>query len=113
MKRILLSVVLSLFAVGTASADGYDYNRGYNNNPWAYGGAFLGGAIVGGLLARPYYAPPPVYYAPPAYYPPPVYYTPPPVVVDPGTTTEAPLGYRWSNVWDQNCNCNRAVLVPN
>jgi hypothetical protein len=113
MKRAILSVVLSIFIAAPAAAGGYgyNYNRGYN--PWAYGGAFLGGAIVGGLLSRPYYAPPPVYYAPPAYYaPPPVYYTLP-VVIDQGTATEAPQGYRWTNIWDQNCNCNRAVLVPN
>ena len=114
MKRILLSVILSVFLVGTASAGGYGYNRGYYNNPWAYGGAFLGGAVLGGLLARPYYAPPPVYYTPPPVYytPPPVYYTPPPAVADPATTA-APQGYQWSNVWDSNCKCNRAVLVPN
>jgi hypothetical protein len=43
------------------------------------GGALLGlglGAVVGGALAQPRYAPPPVYYAPP----PPVYYAPPPPV---------------------------------
>jgi hypothetical protein len=115
MKRAILSVILSIFIAAPAAAGGYgyNYNRGYN--PWAYGGAFLGGAIVGGLLSRPYYAPPPVYYAPPPVYyaPPPVYYAPPPVVIDQGTVTEAPQGYRWSNIWDQNCNCNRAVLVPN
>jgi hypothetical protein len=110
MKRTILALVLITSAV-TAQAGGY--YRGGNN--WAYGGAFLGGAIIGGLLARPYYyAPPPVYYAPPPVYyaPPPVYYAPP-VVIDQGTATEAPPGYRWTNQWDQNCNCNRAVLVPN
>jgi hypothetical protein len=112
MKRIILSIILSFFVVGSASAGGYGYNRGYYNNPWAYGGAFLGGAVIGGLLARPYYAPPPVYYAPPAYYPPPpVYYAPPPVAINPGSQT-APQGYQWSNVWDSVCQCNRAVLIP-
>jgi hypothetical protein len=115
MKRAILSVILSIFIAAPAVAGGYgyNYNRGYN--PWVYGGAFLGGAIVGGLLSRPYYAPPPVYYTPPPVYyaPPPVYYTPPPVVIDQGTVTESPLGYRWTNIWDQNCNCNRTVLVPN
>jgi hypothetical protein len=115
MKRILFSVILSFFVVGSAAAGGYGYNRGYYNNPWAYGGAFLGGAVIGSLLARPYYyAPPPVYYAPPAYYPPPpVYYAPPPVYVDPVPPVDAPAGFRWTNIWDQSCNCNRAVLVPN
>ena len=51
------------------------------------GGWFLGGAIVGSALARPYYYAPayvypaPAYYAPPVYYTPPVYYAPPPQVV--------------------------------
>ena len=115
MKRIFFGVILATFLIGTAQAGGYGYGRGYNNG-WAYGGAFLGGAIIGGWLARPYYAPP-AYYAPPTYYaPPPVYYAPapqPPVIIDPGTGSEAPWGYRWTNVWDNNCNCNRAVLTPN
>ena len=108
MKRILLSLILTIFVVGTVQAGGYGYNRGYNNG-WAYGGAFLGGAIVGGWLARPYYAPPPAYYAPPAYYQP----FQPPGIIDQGTASEAPQGYKWTNIWDSNCNCNRAVLVPN
>ena len=110
MKRIILALILVTSAV-TAQAGGY--YRG--NNGWAYGGAFLGGAIVGGLLARPYYyAPPPVYYAPPpVYYAPPAYYTLPPVFADPTAPADAPVGYRWSNIWDNNCQCNRAVLVPN
>ena len=107
MKRILLSLILTIFVVGTAQAGGYGYNRGYN--PWAYGGAFLGGAIVGGLLSRPYYAPPPTYYAPPPTYyappptyyapPPPVYYVPPVTYVDPNP---APVLY-----WDSVCRCYR------
>jgi hypothetical protein len=115
MKRIFFGVILAVFLTGTAQAGGYSYGRGYNNG-WAYGGAFLGGAIVGGWLARPYYAPPPTYYAPPpTYYAPPAYYQPfqPPVIIDQGTASEAPPGYKWTNVWDSNCNCNRAVLVPN
>ena len=118
MKRIILALILVASAV-TAQAGGY--YRG--NNGWAYGGAFLGGAIVGGLLARPYYyAPPPMYYAPPLMYyapppmyyaPPPMYYAPPPVFADPAAPADAPVGYRWSNIWDNTCQCNRAVLVPN
>jgi hypothetical protein len=115
MKRAILSVILSIFIAAPAAASGYgyNYNRGYN--PWAYGGAFLGGAIVGGLLSRPYYAAPPVYYAPPPVYyapPPPVYYAPP-VSVDPVAPVDAPAGFRWTNIWDNACQCNRAVLVPN
>jgi hypothetical protein len=112
LKRIFLSLILAIFVVGTAQANGYGYNRGYNsynrgyNNAWAWGGAaFLGGAIVGGALAygaRPYYAPPPVYYAPPPVYyaPPPVYYAPSPnTYVDPNP---APVLY-----WDSVCQCYR------
>ena len=46
------------------------YYGGYNNyNYWAPGAAFLGGAIIGGILAAPrYYGPPRYYAAPPRYY---------------------------------------------
>jgi hypothetical protein len=51
---------------------------------WGFGAGFLGGAVLGGALARPYYYYPPAYYYPapvyapaPVYGPPPVYYDPP------------------------------------
>ena len=31
MKRIFLSLILTIFVVGTVQAGGYGYNRGYNN----------------------------------------------------------------------------------
>jgi hypothetical protein len=109
MKRIFFGVILATFLTGTAQAGGYGYGRGYNNG-WAYGGAFLGGAIVGGWLARPYYAPPPAYYAPPPVYyaPPPVYYAPPPVYYAP----PPPVTYVDPNpaptlYWDPVCICYR------
>lgn len=41
----------------------YKYNYGYNY--WAPGAAFLGGAIIGGMLAAPRYYPAPRYYSAP------------------------------------------------
>src|SRR5579871_7015755 len=50
------------------------WGRGFG---WGFGAGFLGGAIVGGALAAPYYyGPYPYYYGapyPPAYYPAPAY----------------------------------------
>jgi len=53
---------------------------------WAFGAGFLGGAVVGGALARPYYygpgpyyyGPGPYYYGAPSYYGPGPYYAPGP-----------------------------------
>lgn len=62
---------------------GYGGYRGGYGRGFGYGGAIVGGALlglgVGALLSTPYYAPPPVVYAPPpAYYPQPYgYYAPP------------------------------------
>lgn len=50
---------------------GGGYGGGWHGGGWGYyGGGFAAGAIVGGLLAAPYYSgyyygPPRVYYAPP------------------------------------------------
>jgi hypothetical protein len=52
---------------------------------WGFGAGFLGGAVLGGALARPYYYyPPAYYYGYPAYYPAPAYAPPPPAYYDPG-----------------------------
>jgi hypothetical protein len=42
------------------------------------GAAILGGAIIGGMLANPYYGPSPYYYGPGPYYPAPAYVGPAP-----------------------------------
>jgi hypothetical protein len=39
---------------------------------WGFGAGFVGGALIGGALARPYYYPGPYYY-PDRYYPAPAY----------------------------------------
>ena len=63
----LMALVIS---VGTAEAQYHGYGGGWHGGGWHgggwgyYGGGFAAGAIVGGLLATPYYygAPGPVYY---------------------------------------------------
>ena len=109
MKKLLAFFLLMLGSVSVAHA-------------WGFYGGFYGGFGWGGnpyYWSRPvvpYYVPPPVYVTPPPVYvapPPPVVVVPqprPPVVID--SPNEAPPGYRWKNLWDKNCNCNRAVLVP-
>lgn len=54
------------------------WGRGFG---WGFGAGFLGGAIVGGALAAPYYYGAPAYYYGAPYYPPAAYgpgYYPPP-----------------------------------
>ena len=82
----------------------YYNNYGYNNN-WV--APALAGAVVGGLVARSYYAPPPTYY-----YPPQVIYTQPPPVTYIQQANPAPTGYVQQQLLDANCNCYRTVLVP-
>ena len=53
--------------------------RGWRGGPgWGVGAGFLGGAIIGGLLASPYYYGPSPYYGPGPYYPAPGYVGPAP-----------------------------------
>ena len=71
--------------VSPAQAQWRRHNHYYGPGPGAIVGGALLGLGVGTLLARPYYAPPPVVYAPPpAYYAPPAYaYAPPPYAYAP------------------------------
>ncbi len=46
------------------------WGRGFG---WGFGAGFLGGAIIGGALAAPYYYGPPSYYYGAPYYPPAAY----------------------------------------
>lgn len=97
MKRTIAVALILLAASTAALADhGWHGGRGY------YGGGswvapFVTGAVIGGALT---------YAATPRYYPP-VYVTPPPVYVAP------PATYRQAVIYDQNCNCNRTVLIQN
>ena len=68
---------------GHAGHSGNSGHGGHGGSHWR-GGAFIGGVVVGSVLARPYYYPysspyyaPSYYYPPAAYYPPTVYAAPP------------------------------------
>jgi len=62
------------------------HSSGHGGSHWR-GAAFIGGVVVGSVIARPYYYPytssyyaPSYYYPPAAYYPPPAYVAPAPQV---------------------------------
>jgi len=90
ISALALAAILAIPLAGPAAAQhdrdrgrpAYRHDdRGHGGNGGAVvGGALLGlgvGALLGGVIAAPAYAPPPaVYYAPP----PPAYYAPPPPV---------------------------------
>ena len=73
MKKIILITLLLLVGISLGLPQ-----PGYTSGRWYVPGAFVGGALLGAAIARPYAYPPPaayVYPAPPVYaYPaPPVY----------------------------------------
>ena len=112
MKKLLIqfafvcAAVTGFFAPVTAQAQWWGYNYNYNYNYYPYSG--YGFPVVPRM-----YVPPPVIYVQP---PPPVIYVqpppPPPTVIEVRPDYNAPPGYRWRNVWDNACQCNRAVLIP-
>jgi hypothetical protein len=119
MKKIILAVVLTLFAGQvvaqhgyrggynhgrSATVNNYGHHSGHRGGGWsggAIGAAIIGGAIVGAVIAAPYYSAPPIYDAPPVVY---GTYQPP---------VSVPYGYRQEEIIDASCNCVRRVLVPN
>ena len=114
MKKIL-ALILVAFSI-SASANGYyrggyyGYrgpvyvnNYGYNNN-WV--APALAGAVVGGLVARQYYAPPVVYVQPQQ----PVYIQQPPPAPP---AYPQPADMHWEAILDARCNCYKTVLVNN
>ena len=113
MKKLIVALCL----IGTTiSSPVLAWNHGYygyrapvyvnnygHSNSWV--APALAGAVVGGMVARSYYAPPATYVQQP------VYVQPQPNVVyvqQPG-----PLNYHQETILDANCNCYRAVWVPN
>ena len=119
MKKIIAIVLMTVSASAFAWNNGYRggyygyrgpvyYNNyGYNNN-WV--APALAGAVVGGLVARSYYAPPPVVYAQPQ-----VIYTQPSVtyVQQSSPAPAVPPGYHWQYMMDPACDCYKYALVPN
>lgn len=119
MKKL----IVALCFLGTVSSPAWAWNNGYHggygyrgpvyvnnygyNNNWV--APALAGAVVGGLVARSYYAPPPSVYVQPQ-----VVYTNPPVtyVQQPNPAPSTPYGYHWSQVMDPACSCYRYALLP-
>ena len=94
MKRLLtiltLAVATTAFAHGPGRYYGSPHHHHSSHWNWVVP-AVVGGAIVYGMT-RPQQPPPQVIYLPPGYPPPPV-------------------GYRYEQILDANCNCYRWVLV--
>ena len=95
MKRIL--TILALVASSTAGAHGpgryYGPHHYYHSNNWNWvAPAVVTGAIVYGMTWPQQPPPPQVIYLPAGYPPPPV-------------------GYRYEQILDANCNCYRWVLI--
>lgn len=110
MKKFLVGLIFGLLAFSSSSANAqYYFRHSYGPNPHYYGHShrsydWVAPAIIGGIVTYSLTRPQPAYVPPPQ----PVYIERP-VVVSPS----APIGYRWEQVLDANCNCYRTVLVPN
>jgi len=95
MKRLLTILTLAVATTAFAHGPGRYYGPPHHNHGghwnWVVP-AVVGGAIVYGMT-RPQQPPPPQVIYVPSGYPPP------------------PVGYRYEQVLDANCNCYRWVLV--
>jgi len=70
MKKILVSLLISVTLLSLASsANAHGWRGGYGGG-WHGGGwaPFAVGAVAGAVVANAYYRPAPVYYGPPSYY---------------------------------------------
>lgn len=105
MKKLFFALLL-LTLVPTVQAQwGYSYYGPYN---WYQTPVWPPPGSAWYSVPRIPYIAPPLYYTTPA----PVYVQPP-VIIQPKSELEAPAGYRWKNIWDNKCRCNRAVLIAN
>lgn len=99
MKQLTAIVFVGLMSVTGLSQANPNHYRGHHHHHHQHGGwiaPLVIGSVVGYAIAnRPQPAPTP------------------PVVYYPNTYPPVPVGYRWDQVLDANCNCYRWVLVPN
>lgn len=97
MKKLLALVLV--FGCSLAQANPYHGYRHHHHHGGGWG--WVAPAVIGGLV---------VYGATRAATPTP----PPPVVYNPPQTLPIPpVGYRYEQLLDANCNCYRWVLVQN
>jgi hypothetical protein len=105
MKKSLLALTLVL-GTGLAQANPH-HGHGHRGGHGHHWGGWVAPLVVGGAigygLSRQYYQP--------------VYATPviveQPVITQPQMLIQPPIGYRWQQMIDPSCNCNKIVLVPN
>lgn len=96
MKKLLMVLLAIVLVAGVLVPTGSAWGRG-SHGGWHRGGCFgcgfgfgfFSGAVVGGILAAPYYYPP--YYYAPSYYPP--YYAPPAYAAPPRPSCYTQQGY--------------------
>lgn len=100
MKRLLAILALAFTTTAFAHGPGRYYGPPHHHHSrhwdWVVP-AVVGGAIVYGMT-RP---------QPPQ----PVVVQPPPVVYVPQGLPPAPVGYKYEQILDANCNCYRWVLI--
>lgn len=100
MKQLIALLAMTVATAAGAHGPARYYNHNYHHH---HGGnmnwvvpAVIGGAVVYGLTRaqqpQPVFVQPPVVYVPPGY-------------------PSAPIGYRYEQILDANCNCYRWVLV--
>ena len=96
MKKLLIAGIIGFTALGAQA----DPHRGYYNHNHHHGGGWgwVAPAIIGGTIVYAATRPPVV--------------AQPPVIVQQPALTPAPIGYRYEQILDANCNCYRVVLVP-
>ena len=106
MKKLLLTIGLSLGLAVTASAQAHEWHGGYRGyyHGGCYGcGNWVAPAIIGGVIGYELSRPNTVVVEQPS-----VVYTQPQVVVQ-----QPPAGYHWQEMIDPQTNTKKIVLVPN
>lgn len=97
MKKLLITLCLTMACIGTANAQ---WHHGGGHYYWRPGYGWVVPAVIGGAIVYEATRPNVVVVQP--------VYPPPPPVAAP-----APMGYHYEAIVDASCNCYKTVLVPN